>query len=382
MKHDVLKITSTFHRTLPDVTSSSSDDTPINDIRPKFDDRYHHTLDSIDIDKVDLPRYIKKHISVLLFPEKVRRNCGLQQIFIVYLSLAAVPRCIQQKQTLFAQHLHFIANLSCMSFLSQWFFSVFGFFFNFCNIKLMLMLMHAEKMAVKEGRGKAPIAWLPNGQSFVVVDKRKVAHELLPQFSFPRAKFESFVRKLYRWGFKQTISSNTQDMPTLNSTTAEVIVFTNKYFHRDRKGLLWNMESAIAPCRRRAKEKRQQTLLSPTIHSSIPKNDTVAVGITNLRISTQSDSIANGSLNACSNSTTPYLFPSPVHLSRSDQNHRHLQSLYLQEQMMSLRNFLSATSMRTCATHIGPVHCIERTDYMSYSLLSSGSNDFSVVNQF
>jgi hypothetical protein len=238
----------------------------------------------------------------------------------------------------------------------------------------MLMLMHAEKMAMKEGPENIPIAWLPDGKSFVVVDKRKVAMELLPQFSFPRAKFESFVRKLYRWGFKQTISTNNQELSTLNPTHVEVIIFSNKNFHRDRKGLLWNMESAIAPCRRRAKEKRQQMVKSPKVLSPNPKTNAVASLVMGQQTSAQSECIVNGSPYAHGNWRTTYPLPSSLQLSLNDQNHRRLQWLHLQEQLCNLRNSLPLSSMVASAPPFRPIQVIEKTEYMSYSILLGGSN--------
>ena len=43
------------------------------------------------------------------------------------------------------------------------------------------------------------INWLPDGRSFIVVDKSLFTEKVMPKF-FPRkSKFSSFVRKLSRW---------------------------------------------------------------------------------------------------------------------------------------------------------------------------------------
>ena len=46
------------------------------------------------------------------------------------------------------------------------------------------------------------ITWLPGGKSFSIINPKKFTDAVLPNF-FKQAKFESFVRKLYRWGFRQ-----------------------------------------------------------------------------------------------------------------------------------------------------------------------------------
>uniref|UniRef100_A0A7S4J7G3 HSF-type DNA-binding domain-containing protein n=1 Tax=Odontella aurita TaxID=265563 RepID=A0A7S4J7G3_9STRA len=59
--------------------------------------------------------------------------------------------------------------------------------------KLMDLLSH-------EDSGGA-ITWLPHGKSFVIISVEKLA-KILP-LHFKDHKFSSFVRKLYRWGFRQ-----------------------------------------------------------------------------------------------------------------------------------------------------------------------------------
>ena len=56
--------------------------------------------------------------------------------------------------------------------------------------KLMHMLSHDD---VRDS-----IMWLPGGKSFVIANQRKFTAEVLPRF-FKQCKFDSFVRKLYRW---------------------------------------------------------------------------------------------------------------------------------------------------------------------------------------
>jgi hypothetical protein len=110
----------------------------------------------------------------------------------------------------------------------------------------MLMLMHVEKECAKSGRKPehAPVAWIPDGKSFVIRSKEKLVSDLLPQF-FRQGKFSSFTRKLYRWGFRQ-VNMQRDRQP-------QAMYFGNEYFQRDNKALLTNMRSITAAGIRREK---------------------------------------------------------------------------------------------------------------------------------
>lgn len=47
------------------------------------------------------------------------------------------------------------------------------------------------------------IRWLPSGKAFLIVDKKRFASELLPQFFPQSCQFTSFTRKLSRWRFNR-----------------------------------------------------------------------------------------------------------------------------------------------------------------------------------
>lgn len=51
--------------------------------------------------------------------------------------------------------------------------------------------------------GERVLEWIPSGNAFVIRDKAKLEKEVLPKYFSVRCKFTSFVRKLYRWGFRQ-----------------------------------------------------------------------------------------------------------------------------------------------------------------------------------
>jgi hypothetical protein len=110
----------------------------------------------------------------------------------------------------------------------------------------MLLLMHVEKEWAKSGRKpeNAPVAWMPDGKSFVIRSKEKLVSDLLPQF-FRQGKFSSFTRKLYRWGFRQVNMQRDRQQ--------QAMYFGNEFFRRDDKALLTNMRSTTAAGIRREK---------------------------------------------------------------------------------------------------------------------------------
>jgi len=48
------------------------------------------------------------------------------------------------------------------------------------------------------------ITWLPHGKSFIFLDQDQFAQDLIPSY-FGKCQFASFLRKLYRWGFRQIV---------------------------------------------------------------------------------------------------------------------------------------------------------------------------------
>lgn len=162
-------------------------------------------LDAIwrgDIDSIDLPHYVKAHDSTLIFPEK-----------------------------------------------------------------LMLMIMYVERQFARSGRSteKAPIAFALDGRAFVIRgDREEFVQNWLPQF-FPKGKFQSFTRKIYRWEFRQVVL--VRDMPQQDRKKRN-IVFANPYFQRDRKGLMAQMKSVtVEGDRRRQQRVTRGESMSLSTHS-------------------------------------------------------------------------------------------------------------------
>lgn len=93
--------------------------------------------------------------------------------------------------------------------------------------KFLSMLMDVLSSTSME----SVITWLPEGNAFIVLNEEEFAKYVLPSF-FEIIKFEYFVKKLYRWGFKQlNLGSNNK-------------VFYHEYFSRDYP----NLSCKISQC--------------------------------------------------------------------------------------------------------------------------------------
>ena len=86
-------------------------------------------------------------------------------------------------------------------------------------MKLMNMINWYENYEEKNSI-KPPICWLPDGDGFVIKDPAAIKKYALPRF-FKTAKYESFIRKLYRWGFKRLNAENGEN------------IYRAQNFHRD-----------------------------------------------------------------------------------------------------------------------------------------------------
>lgn len=92
--------------------------------------------------------------------------------------------------------------------------------------------------------------WLPDGDSFCLIPV--VFAEKVLDKHFQGTKFESFTRKLNRWGFKRVAG---QKVP------ANTIAYYNKYFIRGQPKLLKNMNGGKTKLAASRESKREQTKL-------------------------------------------------------------------------------------------------------------------------
>ena len=119
----------------------------------------------------------------------------------------------------------------------------------------MLTLTHVERHVAATGADalEQSIGWVLEGHAFVIRDKDRFCVEWVPIF-FGQAKFSSFTRKLYRWGFRKV---NMAPHQVSESATLDALYFGNEYFQRGKKELLLKMKSVTA-----AKTRTEQALES------------------------------------------------------------------------------------------------------------------------
>ncbi|KAL7553075.1 hypothetical protein ACHAWF_016446 [Thalassiosira exigua] len=78
------------------------------------------------------------------------------------------------------------------------------------------------------------ITWLPSGRSFCITDQEEFVKTILPRY-FREAKFESFSRRLKRWGFRKVYTNGMSQM-----------IFSHDMFHRDKPDLCKSMNGRVA----------------------------------------------------------------------------------------------------------------------------------------
>ena len=123
------------------------------------------------------------------------------------------------------------------------------------------MLTFIERISAKAGNkhASAQAGWTQDGKSFLIRDKEYLTTALLPHFFPTTCAFQSFTRKLYRWGFRKI---NPPSVPGLENERkvkgkASILVFANKWFQRGDIESLSRMRSFTA-----AKERSKQQALA------------------------------------------------------------------------------------------------------------------------
>jgi hypothetical protein len=111
----------------------------------------------------------------------------------------------------------------------------------------MLMLSHIDREKAKSGKRDPCACWSQDGHAFIVRSRNDFVATLLPRF-FRDAKFSSFTRKLYRWGFRQICISKVVDKKDRE------MIFGHEHFQRDDKALMVHMRSVTAAGTRRSIE--------------------------------------------------------------------------------------------------------------------------------
>lgn len=126
----------------------------------------------------------------------------------------------------------------------------------------MLLLEDVERQCARQGRNshKACIAWTNDGRAFVITDQDELVNSFLPR-TFPKTKFSSFTRKLYRWGFRQ------MGLNESKKGSGCPKIFAHDLFRRDNKQLMAHMQSTTAEGARRAQSMLQTDPVLPSLSS-------------------------------------------------------------------------------------------------------------------
>ena len=99
------------------------------------------------------------------------------------------------------------------------------------------------------------ICWLPDGLSFLIADHKRFEKELLPKH-FRGSLFNSFVRKLNRWGFRRLKRSG------------QASSFAHDLFIRDKPWLCARMKCHSKPNFRKVTAKVNDDIMSHHAHDS------------------------------------------------------------------------------------------------------------------
>ena len=127
----------------------------------------------------------------------------------------------------------------------------------------MLMLIHIEKVFSKRDMlQKAPVGWAMQGRAFVIRDREALIRRWLPLF-FRHAKFPSFTRKLYRWGFRQISTPRGFD-----SSSNRELYFFNQNFNKHKKWRMSKMESTTAESKRYQQEEQERRANAQADHAT------------------------------------------------------------------------------------------------------------------
>lgn len=94
----------------------------------------------------------------------------------------------------------------------------------------------AEKLHALLCKGECcdAVAWLPSGNSFCVLDRNEFAKKILPAY-FSGGKFDSFCRRLKRWGFRKVYADD----------RGRAVVYSHGLFRRDAPGLCKMMNGVV-----------------------------------------------------------------------------------------------------------------------------------------
>ncbi|KAL7544543.1 hypothetical protein ACHAWF_007919 [Thalassiosira exigua] len=124
------------------------------------------------------------------------------------------------------------------------------------------------------------ITWLPSGRSFCITDQEEFVKSILPRY-FREAKFESFSRRLKRWGFRKVYTTGMSQM-----------IFSHDMFHRDKPELCKSMNGRVAASKAMKVEGRPDQHISETLQANpIGSHDLIRHQLTRPHDTSERDAI-------------------------------------------------------------------------------------------
>jgi len=138
----------------------------------------------------------------------------------------------------------------------------------------MMLIMYVERVCARPGgknKETESIGWMPDGKSFVIWNTEHFTSTWLVLF-FGQLKLSSFVRKLYRWRFRQIKLRLSVMMK--DGLSQRVMCFGHENFQRDDWRLLSEMHSITAE-----KCRRQKTIELPETRREINSADTTGKAV-------------------------------------------------------------------------------------------------------
>ena len=118
--------------------------------------------------------------------------------------------------------------------------------------------------------GRHTVSWTHQDRAIRIIDEKEFLKRVLPQFMLHAPRLDSFIRKLYRWGFRKCQLKGKLHVPstTKNEIREDDLVYWNPYFVRNKRALIHKIQRRVSAeeSSRSRKEKREgQAFSSPAL---------------------------------------------------------------------------------------------------------------------
>ena len=118
--------------------------------------------------------------------------------------------------------------------------------------------------------GRHTVSWTHQDRAIRIINEKEFLKRVLPQFMLHAPRFDSFVRKLYRWGFRKCQFKGKLYVPSTakNEIREDDLVYWNPNFVRNKRELIHKIQRRVSSEESSSsrKEKRQgQTFSSPSL---------------------------------------------------------------------------------------------------------------------